>query len=115
MIIRFWRHAKSYSKVHDLHVMILHPTAFLNQLYSFHFHFVGWCYLNIDGFVVNQLNAACGGLIKDKIGTYVGGFASNLKTASIPTIELMGIMHGTELAGHGCPAAPLLMWILSVC
>jgi len=68
----------------------------------------GWVCLNTDGSVFeNHRNgcsgSACGGLVRDSSGCYLGGFTVNLGNTSVTLAELWGVVHGLKLAWDlGC-------------
>ncbi|KAK7306532.1 hypothetical protein VNO77_44479 [Canavalia gladiata] len=64
----------------------------------------GWVCLNTDGSVYDKkrngrIGSACGGLIRDSTGCFLGGFNVNLGSISSVTLaELWGVVHGLKLA-----------------
>ncbi|MCI56436.1 ribonuclease H protein, partial [Trifolium medium] len=48
----------------------------------------GWVSLNTDGTSKNMLRAGCGGLIRDEVGVWKGGFPKNLKRCNAYVAEL---------------------------
>ncbi|XP_015942837.1 heat shock 70 kDa protein [Arachis duranensis] len=68
----------------------------------------GWVCLNTDGSMFQNRNnnnkAACGGLVRDSSGSFLGGFSVKLDHAtSVTMAELWGVVHGLNLAWDlGC-------------
>jgi hypothetical protein len=56
---------------------------------------VNWIKVNTEGSVQNSM-AACGGILCDHRGTFLGYFASNLGTTSIFEAELTGLILAME-------------------
>ncbi|KAK7272851.1 hypothetical protein RIF29_13891 [Crotalaria pallida] len=63
----------------------------------------GWVKLNTDGsFFQAPESAACGGIMRDHIGSFVSAFSCQLGNCSIIDAELWAILHGLRLAyGRG--------------
>ncbi|XP_024634463.1 uncharacterized protein [Medicago truncatula] len=60
-----------------------------------------WKKVNTDGSVVNN-RAACGGIFRDHLGTFLGAFSCNLGHASVFSSEVQGIIFALEFAAlHG--------------
>lgn len=59
----------------------------------------GMLKLNIDGSCVNGL-AACGGLIRDEMGSFICGFYCNLGSSTSIHAELWGLTHGLRIASQ---------------
>ncbi|KAL2341042.1 hypothetical protein Fmac_008982 [Flemingia macrophylla] len=68
----------------------------------------GWVCLNTDGSVFQNHRSgynggACGGLVRDSSGCFLGGFSVNLGPTSVTLAELSGVVHGLKLAWDlGC-------------
>ncbi|TKY71900.1 Heat shock 70 kDa protein [Spatholobus suberectus] len=68
----------------------------------------GWVCLNTDGSVfenhrTGRSGAACGGLVRDSSGCFLGGFTVNLGVTSVALAELWGVVHGLKLTWDlGC-------------
>ncbi|KAL2969486.1 hypothetical protein AAZX31_15G084400 [Glycine max] len=68
----------------------------------------GWVCLNTDGSVFeNHRNgstgSACGGLVRDSSGCFLGGFTVNIGITAVTLAELWGVVHGLKLAWDlGC-------------
>ncbi|WVY92797.1 hypothetical protein V8G54_000170 (mitochondrion) [Vigna mungo] len=68
----------------------------------------GWVCLNTDGSVFENRRTgcsrgACGGLVRDSAGCFLGGFSVNLGPTSVTLAELWGVVHGLKLAWDlGC-------------
>ncbi|MED6110616.1 70-kilodalton heat shock protein, variant 2 [Stylosanthes scabra] len=68
----------------------------------------GWVCLNTHGSVFQNRNnnnkAACGGLVRDSTGCFLGGFSVKLdNNISVTMAELWGVVHGLNLAWDlGC-------------
>nr|KYP40685.1 Heat shock 70 kDa protein [Cajanus cajan] len=63
----------------------------------------GWVCLNTDGSVyedhrIGCSKGACGGLVRDSSGCFLGGFSVNLGPTSVTLAELWGVVHGLKLA-----------------
>jgi len=60
-----------------------------------------WVKTNTDGSLVGTF-ASCGGLFRDHLGTYLGGFAANLGDVSVFEAEVTGLIAALEFAAsHG--------------
>ena len=57
-----------------------------------------WVKINTDGSVLNNSNAACGGLIRDHHGGFLSGFSANLGMCTITFAELWGMYLGLKEA-----------------
>ena len=53
--------------------------------------------VNVDCSVKNNVHVACGGIIRDDSGEFLGAFMSNMGSTTITT-ELMGVYQGLLLA-----------------
>ncbi|KAK7303017.1 hypothetical protein RJT34_13916 [Clitoria ternatea] len=68
----------------------------------------GWVCLNTDGSVFKNHRTRCnrgpcGGLVRDSLGCFLGGFVVNLGATSVILSELWGVVHGLKLAWDlGC-------------
>lgn len=53
----------------------------------------------MDRSIINGgLNASCAGVIRDAIGTWLGGFSKNLGSSNVLMAELRGIYTALEIA-----------------
>jgi hypothetical protein len=60
---------------------------------------VPWLKVNMDGSVIGN-HVACGGLFRDRLGTFLGAFISNLGNSSVFTAEIHGFILALEYAAH---------------
>ncbi|KAK2386846.1 hypothetical protein QL285_060688 [Trifolium repens] len=58
---------------------------------------IGWMKANTDGSVTNG-SAVCGGLFRDYMGNFHGGYAQKIETVSVLHVELMTLIFAMELA-----------------
>lgn len=60
---------------------------------------LGYCKLNCDG-AVGSLgsSASAGGVLRDYLGNFIFGFASNLNSCNVIEAELLGVSMGLKLA-----------------
>ena len=58
----------------------------------------GFVKLNCDDYILSTLASACGGLIRDSLGCFCGGFVSNLSSCPIIVAEVWAIYYSLQLA-----------------
>ncbi|KAF7821148.1 ribonuclease H [Senna tora] len=59
----------------------------------------GWHKVNVDGSLIDSTKSiACGGVIRDHRGTWLGGFLKNIGKGDILLAETCGILNGLQLA-----------------
>ncbi|GAU46467.1 hypothetical protein TSUD_402340 [Trifolium subterraneum] len=58
----------------------------------------GWVKLNTDGARKNERVAGCGGIIRNNIGDWIGGFAKHVGSCSAFVAELWGVLEGLNYA-----------------
>ena len=59
----------------------------------------GWLKLNVDGSVDdNKGPAGAGGVLRDSMGNWVGGFSTRLRECSMEEAETWALLHGLRLA-----------------
>ena len=57
-------------------------------IYSWEAPLASWIKLNSDGSINNQQKASCGGLARDELGRFHGGFVVNLNICPITVAEI---------------------------
>jgi len=58
-----------------------------------------WLKVNSDGSVIGN-HGACGGLFRDRLGTFLGVFTCNLGSSSVFTTKIHGFILALEYAAH---------------
>ena len=58
----------------------------------------GWIKVNSDGSVVALSKAACGGVLRNTFGDFLGGFSVNLGVCPITIAEVWGAFYGLQRA-----------------
>ena len=58
----------------------------------------GWIKLSSDGLMPNNQRASCGGLLRNSLGEFLGGFAANLRVCPITVVEARGVYYALLLA-----------------
>jgi len=61
--------------------------------------FPPWRKVNIDGLVVGN-HAACGGLFRDHLGTFLGAFICNLGPDTVFSLEIQGYIFALDFAAQ---------------
>jgi len=75
----------SYRRVRDIVPVIWQPPS------------ITWVKANTDGSVIGS-NSSCGGLSRDHIGAFLGGFSSNIGVGTVFEAELTGLMLAIKYA-----------------
>ncbi|MCI03920.1 RNA-directed DNA polymerase (Reverse transcriptase), partial [Trifolium medium] len=58
---------------------------------------IGWMKVNTDGSVYST-SAACGGLFRDYLANFRGGFAQKISSLSVLHAEIMALILAMEMA-----------------